>query len=351
MDQAIRAETRVQGWTVKPAALGGATPTRSGEKAGTKEARVSVAGAPGSRTARATEPKTSIRRTAKAALRAFDADTVLFELGVANPQWRYDGLRPQLLFTFDAGHAVAAIQAVPARDISCAPGSFALLSPGMRVRVSHATPLEILALTFGPEALVSRADPSPDIAAIDGEGPIQIIDQGVRALAAEVRRALIEEPRPDRGYMGALGKAMLVRALSVMNEGASSRVRTALSPFRLRRIIDHIEANLDSRITVHDLAEQAQLSTAQFTRAFRQATGEAPHRFILHRRIARVRELLRDPALCLTTIAFRAGFSSHAHMCSAFRRLTGSTPAAYRARVGASARLTLRPVSRLTRSN
>ena len=321
MDQAIAAETRAEGWTVKPAALGGTTSIR----------------APGSRRARATETKMSPLRTAEAAVRAFDADAVLFELGVASPQWSYDGLRPQLLFTFDAGHAIGAMQAAPARDRSCAPGSFALLSPGMRVRVSHATPLEVLALTFGPEVLAGRADPSPDIAAIDGEGPIQITDQGVRALAAEVRRALIDEPRPDRGYMAALGKAMLVRALSVMNEGASSRVRTALSPFRLRRIIDHIEANLDSRITVQDLAEQAQLSTAHFTRAFRQATGEAPHRFILNRRIARVRKLLRDPALCLTTVAFRAGFASHAHMSSAFRRLTGLTPAAYRA--GLRARL------------
>jgi AraC family transcriptional regulator len=256
---------------------------------------------------------------------------VLFELGLASPHWSYDGLRPQLRFTFDAGHAIAAIQDAPARDISCAPGSFVLLSPGMRVRLSRTTPLEILALTFGPEALAGRAD----IAAIAGEAPIQITDQGVGALAAEVRRALIEEPRPDRGYMAALGRAMLVRALQVIDGGAPSPVRMALSPFRLRRVVDHIEARLDCRITVQELAGLAQLSTAHFTRAFRQATGEAPHHFILTRRIVRVRELLRDPSLCLTTVALRAGFSSHAHMSSVFRRLTGVAPAAYRAGVGA----------------
>lgn len=269
----------------------------------------------------------------EAATLAYDADAVLFELGVASSRWSYDSLRPQLRFTFDGGHVTASIQDAPARDISCAPGSFALLSPGMRVRISDATPLEILALTFGPEALASCADPGPDVAA--GEGPIRITDQGVCALAAEVRRALIEEPRPDRGYMAALGKAMLVRALSVMNEGAPSPGRMALSPFRLHRVIGHIEARLDRRIRVRELAELAQLSTAHFTRAFRQATGEAPHRFILTRRIGRVRELLRDPALCLTTVALRAGFSSHAHMCSVFRRLTGLTPSSYRAGVAA----------------
>jgi AraC family transcriptional regulator len=275
---------------------------------------------------RATEPKMSPPRTAATVL-AFDADWVLFELAPASPHWSYDGQRPQLRFTFDAGPA--------GRDISCAPGSFALLSPGMRVRVSRTTPLQILALTFGPEALAGRADPRADLAAIVGEAPIQITDRGVGALAAEVRRALIEEPHPDRGYMAALGKAMLVRALEVIYGGAPPPVRMALSPFRLRRVVDHIEARLDCRITVQELAELAQLSTAHFTRAFRQATGEAPHHFILTRRIARVRELLRDPSLCLTTVAIRAGFSSHAHMSSVFRRLTGVGPAAYRARMGA----------------
>ena len=108
----------------------------------------------------------------------------------------------------------------------------------------------------------------------------------------------------------------------------------ALSPFRLRRVVDHIEARLDSRITVAELAELAELSTAHFTRTFRQATGEAPHRFILSRRIARVRQLLRDPTLDLATVAIRAGFSSHAHMSSVFRRLIGVAPTAYRAAAG-----------------
>jgi AraC family transcriptional regulator len=296
MDQAIVAEPHAKRWAAK-----------------------STAG-------RATRPQMSPLRTAEAATLAFDADAVLFELGVASPRWSYDGLRPQLRFSFDVGQAIAAIQDAPARNISCAPGSFALLSSGMRVRVSHITPVEILALTFGPEPLA-------DVAAIAGERPIQITDQGVGALAAEVRRALIEEPHPGRGYMAALGKAMLVRALRVIDGGAPSPVRMALSPFRLRRVVDHIEARLDCRITVPELAELAQLSPAHFARAFRQATGEAPHHFILSRRIARVRELLRDPALRLTTVAFRAGFSSHAHMSNVFRRRTGVAPAAYRAGV------------------
>jgi AraC-like DNA-binding protein len=263
---------------------------------------------------------------------AFDAGGVLFELGVAASVWSYDGVRPELRFVFDPGQAVATVQDAPPRALSCPRGSFALLWPGMRLRVRHKTPVEILALRFAPDALTGRGDLDGAHLAFIADGSLpRMADPGVRVLAAEARRALVEEAWPHAGYMAALGQAMLARALQIIEQGAMPEARAALSPFRLRRVVDHVEARLDSKITVQELAALAELSTAHFARAFRQAVGEAPHQFIVARRIARVRELLRDPALDLATIAARAGFSSHAHMTSAFRRLMGLAPVAYRA--------------------
>ena len=263
---------------------------------------------------------------------ALDAGGVLFELDASGPlDWSYDGVRPELRFTFDAGQVTAAFQDAPARGVSCTPGSFMLLSPGMRARIRHKAPLEILSLTYPTDMLAGRADLSGYIAAIAGNLPITTTDPGVRALALEARRVLIEEVDPDRRYMAALGKAMLARALQVIDHGAPPRGRVAISPFKLRRVVEHIEAHLDSRIPVQELAELAGLSTAHFARAFRQATGEAPHNFILNRRVVRVQELLRDAELDLATVAARAGFSSHAHMSNVFRRRTSLAPTAYRA--------------------
>ena len=267
-----------------------------------------------------------------------DTGGVQFELGAPGPlDWSYDGLRPELRYTFDAGQGIAAFQDGPSRGVACAPGSFMLLSPGMRARLRLSTPLETLSLTYPRDILAGHADLSGYIAAIAGDLPITTTDPGVRALAVEARRALVEEPEPDPRYMTALGKAMLARALQAIDQGAPPKGRVAISPFKLRRVVDHIEARLDSRITVQELAELAGLSLAHFARAFRQATGEAPHSFILNRRVARVRELLRDPALNLATVAARAGFASHAHMSSVFRRRTKLAPTAYRAAVRAQA--------------
>jgi len=266
-----------------------------------------------------------------------EAGALRFDLvASAEPfEFRYDGGPPLLIVSFDAGDGVAEVLG-RTRGVSCAPGAFALFSGDMRVHVRHEAAMETLQISYGADALAGHADLTGYGEAIARDLPIESIDPGVRALASEARRALVQEACPDRAYMTALGEAILARALQVIDHGAPRRGRVAMSPFKLRRVVDLIEAGLDRKITVQALAEAAGLSTAHFARAFRQATGEAPHHFILTRRIARVRELLHDPELDLATVAARAGFSSHAHMSSAFQRHTSLAPGAYRAAVTAA---------------
>lgn len=105
----------------------------------------------------------------------------------------------------------------------------------------------------------------------------------------------------------------------------------ALAPQRLRRVTDYVESQLaQADLSVADLAAIAHLSPYHFSRAFRQATGQAPHRFILQRRIARAQLHLSDGGDTLADIAYATGFSSQAHFSSMFRRLTGMTPRQFR---------------------
>jgi len=105
----------------------------------------------------------------------------------------------------------------------------------------------------------------------------------------------------------------------------------ALAPQRLRRVTDYVESQLaQPDLSVADLAAIAHLSPYHFSRAFRQATGLAPHRFILQRRIARAQLHLSDGGDTLADIAYATGFSSQAHFSSMFRRLTGMTPRQFR---------------------
>lgn len=225
----------------------------------------------------------------------------------------YDGARPVLLFSFGAvgghGHGPA-----------CRADSFALLRPGGPVELNHPDPVEVLAFAFEPRSMPPSLEATP----------FDMVDPGVRALAHEARRILLQEEAPDRDYLEALGRAVLVRAMHVIERRDPAGARALIAPFKLRRVVEHIETHLADTITVAELAAISDLSTAYFARLFRQATGETPHAFILSRRVARVQELLADPDLDLATVAYRAGFSSHAHMTTAFKRKLGLSPVAYR---------------------
>jgi AraC family transcriptional regulator len=106
-----------------------------------------------------------------------------------------------------------------------------------------------------------------------------------------------------------------------------------LTPRRLRLAHELIEARLAERLTVQELASGLGLSAGFFSRAFKAAVGKAPHDYIVDRRVARARALLRSQELDLTAIALAAGFASHAHMTAVFRDRLGSTPSDIRRRM------------------
>jgi AraC family transcriptional regulator len=67
--------------------------------------------------------------------------------------------------------------------------------------------------------------------------------------------------------------------------------------------------------------------------AFRQAVGVPPHAYVTEQRLAAARHLLlAQPRLTIDDIARRVGFSSASHFATAFRRQTGVSPSAFRAR-------------------
>jgi AraC-like DNA-binding protein len=98
---------------------------------------------------------------------------------------------------------------------------------------------------------------------------------------------------------------------------------------RIREFIDHHYAK---PLTVDRLAAQSRLSTFHFIRRFRALFGETPHRYLRQRRLDRAKELLVTTPLSVTEICDQIGFQSLGSFSSLFRRLTGETPAEYRAK-------------------
>ena len=107
------------------------------------------------------------------------------------------------------------------------------------------------------------------------------------------------------------------------------------SPELLRRLLrakDRMDGASHEEWPIRRLAKVSCVSPAHFARAFKQAFGSPPHRYLLTRRIERAVALLRDTDLPITDIAFQTGWTSLGTFGRIFRDITGENPGALRAR-------------------
>ena len=107
---------------------------------------------------------------------------------------------------------------------------------------------------------------------------------------------------------------------------------TALHPARhLLRAKDLIDARYREPLDVPTLARAAHLSPAHFSREFRRAFGETPHRYLLTRRLERAAALLRNTDHSVADICLAVGLRSVGSFTTSFTRTFGVSPTAYRA--------------------
>ena len=105
-----------------------------------------------------------------------------------------------------------------------------------------------------------------------------------------------------------------------------------LPPARhLLRAKDLADARYREPLGVRDLARAAHLSPAHFSREFRRAFGETPHRYLLTRRLERAAALLRNTDRSVTEICLDVGLASLGSFSTSFRRAYGVSPGEYRA--------------------
>jgi AraC-like DNA-binding protein len=100
----------------------------------------------------------------------------------------------------------------------------------------------------------------------------------------------------------------------------------------LRRARDLIDREYARPLDVAALAKAALMSTAHFSRRFKEAYGETPYAYLMTRRIERAKALLRRGDMSVTEVCMEVGCTSLGSFSARFTELVGETPTAYRAR-------------------
>lgn len=99
----------------------------------------------------------------------------------------------------------------------------------------------------------------------------------------------------------------------------------------VRRARDLIDRDYAQALDVPRMAAEAFMSTAHFSRVFRDAYGETPYGYLMTRRIERAMALLRA-GTSVTDACFAVGSTSLGSFSSKFSDITGETPSSYRSR-------------------
>ena len=100
-------------------------------------------------------------------------------------------------------------------------------------------------------------------------------------------------------------------------EPKSDRVQTALA---------YAKEHLREELSVEQLAEVAHLSPRQFSRLFRNETGQSPAKAIENLRLEAARLMLESGALSIDSVARESGFGDPERMRRAFIRAFGQPP-------------------------
>jgi AraC family transcriptional regulator len=260
--------------------------------------------------------------------------------GIHVEQWRAQACELPETVLFQHGLLVnlspktSEIRWAGCRPISCAfpTGSVAILPAGLPYSANGKHSCTTLVLTIAPDHLQSAAQRTGcvklELSPAYGVADTFIREAG-RALASDIRAGY-----PCGAMYGeAIGVALVAHLIRHHAAAAAPSVET-LWPFDAKR--GHIEKFITDRLgttlSLSQMADYLQLEVHSFSRWFKRAFGMAPHQYVLTRRIELAKTRLSMSREPLVTIALQCGFGSQSHFTTAFRRLVGAPPAAYRGR-------------------
>jgi AraC-like DNA-binding protein len=102
-------------------------------------------------------------------------------------------------------------------------------------------------------------------------------------------------------------------------------------PVEIWKARNLIHEHSDEELSLTRVAKSVHVSPNYFSEKFKEVTGENFVHYIARTRTERARELLQNPNLRISEIAFAVGFQSLSQFNRVFKKLSGESPSAYRA--------------------
>ena len=213
-----------------------------------------------------------------------------------------------------------------------ATGNLCLTPAGQTVGAHWEKPLDNMGILLDPDfvvqtALENRFNSNFEFTEIYKNKDPLIQHMGLTLLAEQNA-----ETPSGRLYADSLIQTLILHLLKNYStaNAASENQNGGLSGYKLRRVTEFINANLEEDLSLAEIAAVAELSQFHFARAFRKTTGLTPQQYVMQQRIERAKELLAKDDLPLVEISLRSGFKNQSHFTALFRKFTKLTPRTWR---------------------
>lgn len=133
-------------------------------------------------------------------------------------------------------------------------------------------------------------------------------------------------------YLDSLSTALATRLIYASRSAQRPQIsRVSSLPRRtFLRVVERMRVDAGTNLTLGTLAAESGYSRAHFLRMFRATTGQTPHRYLLEMRLNKAHDMIADGSVPLSDVADACGFSSQAHLSTAFRAKFGLAPGQYR---------------------
>ena len=214
------------------------------------------------------------------------------------------------------------------KEYEVGPGHGFLVVPGQitTYRSDQADPWEYTWLEF--DGL--RAHESLNLAGISGREPVYTArSKRDGQLLQDEMLYIVNHNEASPTHLiahGYLFLDQLVQSSANRQEGRERRLRD----FYIKEALVFIDRNYQRDISIEEIAAVCGLNRSYFGKVFRDAVGESPQAYLLHYRMARAAQLLKETRLPIGEIAAQVNYPNQLHFSRAFKNVHGVSPREYR---------------------
>jgi AraC-like DNA-binding protein len=189
--------------------------------------------------------------------------------------------------------------------------------------------------------VVRSRDDYSAIEAVDASGSrATVVPQGSSTWLGTTLKFTVNEARAARpGNVAMLGRLTELMFVEILREymqrlpTSQSGWFAAVNDAQVGKALRLLHEQPVRDWTVDELAREVGLSRSVLAQRFAELVGESPIRYLANWRMQLAKQMMREGTHNIQEVATRVGYDSEAAFNRAFKRATGSPPAAWRSRM------------------